>query len=435
LKRRKSLGSTTIAGGATGCSLSPGGTRLLIVAQVGFHDRKSRLDLWNISGGKALEMATWWPYATSDTWQDEITWADWINEELLLTFNREGMLVLWRLEGSKPVAVYQIDGQPGSMPALSPGRKHLALATPRGVEIFRSLDGELLARMDELNPTFGSLAFSENGGQLACAAGKGIYVWDTATGKLQRDFDCNELNGGTVTWLSAQHLLVGGTDVVDVSKRLILWHYESKSRLGIPLGDWYWMVMQSGDLLGIVPAKLLPKEVLAAGKKFENMDADEMLVLRPGAKVSLDLQLGGEEQTKAEQALRAELERNGMEIVPDQPLRFSARIVTGQSNTEEYRGMSIFDRTTEQVTVSQKLYEVELTLEGQQIWKQSTTYEFGQAPMIIHMQEGETAQQVVDRENAQRSKHFAFGMSLPRYVVHPKYAGPLGTSKLTPGGP
>jgi hypothetical protein len=54
--------------------------------------------------------------------------------------------------------------------------------------------------------------------------------------------------------------------------------------------------------------------------------------------------------------------------------------------------------------------------------------------LVILRREGESAQQAVDRENAQRATNFRFDVSLPRYVVHPKYAGPLGTSKITLGG-
>jgi hypothetical protein len=50
------------------------------------------------------------------------------------------------------------------------------------------------------------------------------------------------------------------------------------------------------------------------------------------------------------------------------------------------------------------------------------------------MKNGESAQQTLDNENAQRTANFSFSAAIPRYVVQPKYAGPLGTSKISLGG-
>jgi hypothetical protein len=434
LKNRKSLGSTNILGGSSWCVLSPQAKHVLLVGAGDGHNDKTRLTVMSINGGTATEVATWWPYASSESWNSNVTWAEWLDEEQFLTFNGEGMLVLWKMNGNTPSAVYQIDGANGSEPALSPGRKHVALATPRGVEIFRAADGELLARMGGVSLKSGKLAFSENGGHLACVSQKSVYVWDATTGKLQRDFDCNALQGnGSVSWLDSKHLLVGGSDVVDLPKRLVLWRYEGGPSVSVPYGGWQWMIMSSGNTQGIVPAKLLTEEVLAADA---NLDANEILALKPGAKVALDLQLGGEEQAKAEEALKSGLAQSGMEVASDSPLRLAARIVTGKTETQEYsRGFSPFDRSNvEQVTVTEKKYEVELTVDGQSVWKQTSMLQSGYTPSIIHMQQGESAQQAVDRQSSQWSSRFSFGASLPRYVVHPKYAGPLGTSKLTLGG-
>jgi hypothetical protein len=226
-------------------------------------------------------------------------------------------------------------------------------------------------------------------------------------------------------------LLVGGTDIVDISRRLILWRYDGGYAASRSYGGWQWLVMTSGNVLGIVPAKLLHEEVLAAAK---DLNPEEILALKPGVKVSLDIQLGGEEQAKAVSALEAALEQNGIAVAPDQPLQLSARIVTGDSQTKEY-GRGFFNREDrEQVTVTEKRYEVELTVDGQSAWKQTSLLQSGYAPHTIWLERDETAQQAIDRQNQQRSAHFSFSASIPRYVVHPKYAGPLGTSKISMGG-
>jgi hypothetical protein len=360
-----------------------------------------------------------------------MAWAGWVDDEQLLAMNQQGTLVLWRLDGKTPKAIYQIDAEGSSVPALSPGRSHLALTTRRGVEIFRASDGELLARMSDVRPGSGALAFNADGSRLASVSGQSVYIWDATTGKLARDFDCSGLRSGAVAWLDNEHLLVGGTDIVDLPRRLILWRYETGKAVSSSYGGWQWLVMSSGNILGIVPAKLLHEGVLAAAR---GLDAKEILALKPGAKVSLDIQLGGDEQAKAENALKAALEQNGVEVAAEQPLRLSARIVTGDSQTKEY-GRGFFNREDrEQVTVTEKRYEVELTVDGQSAWKQTSLLQSGHAPHAIWMERGETAQQALDRQNQQFSSRFSFSASIPRYVVHPKYAGPLGTSQISMGG-
>jgi hypothetical protein len=385
-----------------------------------------------LGGATPADNTTWWPFATNDDrWTNQLSWAGWVDDEQLLAINEQGTLVLWRLDGKTAKAIYQIDADGNSVPALSPGRAHLALSTQRGVEVFRASDGEILARMSDVRPGRGGLAFNGDGTKLACVAGKSVYVWDATTGKLERDFDCADLRSGSVSWLDNEHLLVGGTDIVDISRRLILWRYQTAQAAADSFGGWQWLVMQSGNVLGIVPAKLLHEEVLAAAK---GLDPEEILALKPGVKVTLDIQLGGDEQAKAEAALEEALKQNGIEVAPDQPLRLSARIVTGDSQTKEY-GRGFFNREdVEQVTVTEQRYEVELTVDGQSAWKQISLLQSGHAPHVIWMERGETAQQALDRQNQQRSAHFAFSAAIPRYVVHPKYAEPLGTSKISMGG-
>jgi hypothetical protein len=123
-----------------------------------------------------------------------------------------------------------------------------------------------------------------------------------------------------------------------------------------------------------------------------------------------------------------------MQVAPDQPLKISARIVTGKSETKEYGTGFFFRENVQQVTVTEKRYEVELLVDGQSAWKQTSSLQASSSPPVIWMKKGESAQQTIDRQNAERAAGFGFNASIPRYVVHPKYVGPLGTSKLSLNG-
>jgi hypothetical protein len=403
----------------------------------------SRLDVYGFNNGQAMEQAAWWPFATSrEHGEGEIRWYDWVDEDQLLTLNGKGTLVLWRLEGKNAKAVYQLDIDGSATPELSPGRGQLALATSSGAEIFRVGDGELLARIGDASDGGprarmmrmywggGAVAFNKAGNRLAYVSGGNVAVWDITNGKLERDFYCNNLNGNAVEFLDDGHLLVGGMDIVDLERRLIAWRYVNPLLASTSYGGWRWLVLRSGNAVGIAPVQMLQPEVLEAANE---LNAEEVLALKPGAKVALDIQLGGEDQAKAEAALKAVIEKNGMEVVSDSPIRISAQIATGKSETKEY-GRGFFNREdTQQVTTTEKRYEVEVKVEGEPVYKHVSYMQSAGGPGFVSLKEGQTAQQVIDEQNAQRAANFQFDVTLPRYVVKPKFAGPLGTSQVSMG--
>lgn len=431
LRQRRVVARSNIVGSGTLCRLSPSGSRLLVISQDGLHDRKARVTVYGLAAGKTTEQATWWPYASADHWQNAMPGAEWIDDDRLLTINSWGMLVVWRLDGKTPRAIYQIDGDDYSSAALSPGRAQFAFATSRGMEIFRAEDGELLARMSESRGASGTPVFNAKGDRLAAVSGKRIYVWNTTTGDLEREFDCSNLaGGGSLDWLDDSHLLVGGTDVVDIERRLLLWRYELSGGLSQYDYGRLWVVTTVGNGRGLMPVQLMQPEVLATAEK---LNADEILALKPGAKVSLEVALGGEQHAKGDAALRAAVTKSGMTVEDGQPIRIRAQMVTGNSATQQY-GRTMLSDNRESATVTEQRYEVELLIDGQSAWKQSSVLQSAHAPSMVFKKEGESAQQAIDRENQQRMAGYQFGVTLPRYVVHPKYAGPLGTSKITPSG-
>lgn len=445
LRRRDAGKTSNIVGGAESIRLSPGGTRLLVVSKDASQKDAARFDVYKFNNGLATEEITWWPFASaSEHGEGEIRWQEWIDEDQLLTLNGKGTLVLWRLEGKNAKAIWQLEVGGSVLPVLSPGRAQLAVGSGPGIEIYRVTDGELLAqigadsagngRAGRSHSFFwaaGSLAYNRAGNRAAMVNGGHITVWDITKGKVEREFYCNNLARGSADWLDDAHLLVGGTDVVDLDRRLIAWRYVTPRLASTSYGGWNWLVLRSGNAVGIAPVKMLQPEVLEEANK---LDPEEILALKPGAQVALDIQLGGEEQAKAEAALKAALEANGMEVVSDSPVRISAQIVTGNTETKEY-GRGFFNsQDREQVTTTERRYEVEVKVEGESVFKHASTIQSAGGPGFVMMKDGETAQQVIDRENAQRAANFQFSVTLPRYVVKPKYAGPLGTSQVSIGG-
>lgn len=434
LRRRNTISTVEVEGQVEHCFLSPSGSRLLVVGRDGTSDRKARLAVWDLSARKPKQVVAWMPYLSGDVWDNMLSWADWLDQDQLLTFNGQGQLVLWRVNGtSDPLAVYQLDIGSHGEPALSPGRAYVAAVSSSGVDVFRAVDGELLARLPGASGGGWRLAFSPSSRRLAALAGTRVCVWDASTGRLERDFDCLNLSNPTsLCWLDEALLLAGDRDVVDVDRRLIVWRYEGSQSLASRFANRQWTVFDQKKVRGLVPFEL---PHAAAREAAEGIDADSILALKPGTKVSLDNQVGAPYSADVAQALTAAIEASDLELSPNQPIRFMARVEIGDSSQTEYRrigGERAFD--IEQANVTARIFSVELQIDGQTAW----LYRSGQStqfnPMHIQMNEGESVQQAVDRQMENDFKSRFRGLRIPSHVVHPDKAGPLGTSQLTISG-
>ena len=115
-------------------------------------------------------------------------------------------------------------------------------------------------------------------------------------------------------------------------------------------------------------------------------------------------------------------------------MQFVARESTGKTDEVSYRkfGESLFSQG-EKASVTEQIYELVLMIDGQPAWNYRSVN--SGTPFHLQMKEGESVQQAVDRNRGQPSPagHLQ-GARIPGYVVHPKYAGPLGTSRIGPGG-
>jgi hypothetical protein len=430
LNQGKLLAKSAVGEFPAMCFMSPSGTRAVVVGRTGRSDGPARLEAWKL-GAEPARLATWWPYADGEASANEIKAAGWIDEDQLFTFNGDGTLVLWRLEGTVARAVYQREsrGAAATGAALSPGRAYLAVRTEAGADVLQAHDGKLLAQFAGARPGRGGLAFNMRGDRLACISDRQVCLWNLTSGAFEREFDVVNLRtGGEVAWLDDRHVLLDGKDVLDLSRRLYVCQFQTFAPVATTEDGRHWLVFNVSNAWGLVSTALLTPEVLANSAPIE---AGQVLAVQPGAKVTLEVSIDGEQGQRADQALRAAIERCGMEVADGQPLRLRAQIVTGQTATEEY-GQTAVSR--EQVSLTGKYYSVELVMDGKPLWKHAETIESTQMPGSVRTSDGETVQQMLDRRNAEQAASFSFDVTLPRYIAHPKFAGPLVKASIAADG-
>lgn len=156
--------------------VSPDGNRLAL-RQL---NTPSRLDLWDLPTGQPL--IGFQPFAG-----EVVEWFAFIDHDRLLTATRD-RLVLWRMPDR--VALYQFDGLRGR-PALSPGRRHLAMITDKGMSLHDTGTGAGKSIFDQAGQGFVGFpgpAFSPDGKEIAALIQKDgsthLARWSLTTGGI-----------------------------------------------------------------------------------------------------------------------------------------------------------------------------------------------------------------------------------------------------------
>lgn len=154
-------------------------------------------------------------------------------------------------------------------------------------------------------------------------------------------------------------------------------------------------------------------------------EQDSLLLFKQGDRIALSVQLDSEpgRADEVKNGLKSLLQQRGV-IVDDSAVDKLRVVSTVSQENVEYRkfGTPPWDaRGTETVTVRRTNNSIELIRDGDVVWahKNST----GGPGFMLHLQEGETVQQAVDRVTGQ-SSDFWQSFQLPRHVaVHPQGAG------------
>jgi len=363
-----------------------------------------------------------------------VLWGAWIDKTRVLTHTSDDHLVLW--DAAKAKALYAIPTFMGSRGALSPGRKYVAAITDRGLEVFVAATGRLAGRLDFL-AAGASLAFSPDGRLLAALSGawKGdrLTVWDMTTGDMTLDAPLPFMLGQRrLLWTSADHVLLDSQYLADVRKGIVLWDYrlEFRSKYAIGrLGNWFCCVAAGkGPDDEYLATTQLPDDV--ARSATASLNVDEILAIRPGTPVSLDIQIDADPATRREieDALLARLQKSGLRVAPGQPLKFVARTLLGKTYNTTYSGS--FGQKETRVQVTDKVSVLELVGTGPALWHAQWVSE---APRSIKIDEGRSVQDAVQGQH-QFDLKFFLRTGVPTHVPRPDAKPACGTSTLTVSG-
>lgn len=399
--------------------------------------RKCQVTVWKLGSPISKELS-WDPEKTLPsgfTMGAPPVFSAFIDAQRVLTVCLPGSMTLWDTSAtSKAKAVYTLDLVIGGVPAVSPDRRLVAVpALTGGVFVLNALTGETLGRLAGAVAQNTTLSFRPDGKQLAAVSPKRLQVWDTDTGKRYRDIYFSKTHQiSEIDWVADGYLLVGGENLVDLERRIVLWQYQHTNaifrtahRTSGELGGIFWYGLTSKDrsAMGLFQTKLPHAE---ARQMASSLKPDELLAVKPGTTVSLSVKIKGSaaERQSVRDALNEQLRRLGIRVGSGRVV-LEATTETGETRKLEYK--SFGSTTGETVRVTDQISRLKLVEDGRPIWDASLTTS---APFILSRKRGQSIQTALAPYQKPNLKFFS-EVRIPRYVARPNDKGAYGASELS----
>jgi SLA1 homology domain 1, SHD1 len=398
---------------------------------------KGRLDVYEISKDELTYTVGFRPYKDSDQHWKDVNLATYVDDTHLMTiggWTPDETIALWKMPECK--ALWYAKVASGTRPALSPGRKQIAIALENDLLVIDALSGDSLLKIP--NPYgAGTISFSPDGRTLALTAGAVVVLFDLAKAEMVAAIGTSSF-GKTTAWADNAHVLAGDL-LISVSKKLPLWSYKSS---GVRWDEWREL---AGGVLWRLDGPPFPREnsflkgtVLPSEEALEAEEKldESKLMIQPGSKISLDVNVGAE-SGKITEGLTQQLAKYGVAVAPAQSVRLVATMMPGKPETVDYEvqehGPGAIHRRffapkeTVTKTVTPMIHKVEILGPDNRVaW--SITSSTG-VPIHMFANAGESIDDAIRRYTQPNPGWFAT-VKIPTHVPKPEFAAGLGSTSL-----
>jgi WD40 repeat protein len=156
--------------------------------------------------------------------QTKLRWAKMIDGQHVLA-HVDNQIVLWNLVSGE--TVYRIDHvDPRSEPAISGGRRYLAVPRMAGVDLYNLETGKALGRI-KVDRQIPGVSFSPYGNSLAIVSSRRIRTWNLVDAALDADIRSREgLGRGSPTWIDHDMLVSSNGILVSQFRGVPIWKYD-----------------------------------------------------------------------------------------------------------------------------------------------------------------------------------------------------------------
>ena len=337
-------------------------------------------------------------------------------------------LVMWDVDAAEPIYVVELERR-GSIKreqiAFGPNQKVLAFVDDAVVSIINIEEGLLQGSIAATKDT-AAISISPSGEFLAALERKGqIWVWDLTSNELIREFKSDGRE--SVQWVDERNLLVDNKYLMDVEYRVCAWEYKAGPKeevVSLGLGDFLLQTKTHYVVLELPHADI--------SNKIENLDPEDLLLIKPGDEFAVDFDLPFDEQTQSEilDGLEDRLASVGYAINNQAAMTIRGRV----KKQDKQRSRVTFphaphfrQRDPVYIDYTPHRSTVEVLKEGKVIWE--TSYYHGPSH-YIHTQGDETLQEHADRVSNPNARLF-LSFEIPKNLATLPGGKPLGRSSLS----
>lgn len=404
---------------------------------------KTLLTIARIENGQLSTMTSFEPYVHEDFEpRRDVDQARFLGPNRILTSNHMGMAwTLWDVDAAKALANIPVGHTMGDRTTLSPDDSLLAVIMEKGIALIDLATVRHVATIPTSGEHLHKVRISDDNRHLAALSEGGLTLWDLSTGKETISFYHPALGFSNDLAWAGDYVLVNNQFLFDAERRILLWEYQSApggETVAVPRRGRFWGVSRPdrGGTMSFVSTAMPHAGALELAAELPS--AEELLVVRPGDKISIELDIdpniGSAE--KIRESLTKSLEAAQLEVVDSSKLVLKAickpqptqTIKINTDNRFPVRDTDIVERT-----VTPHASYLELSLDGEPLWKRGYIAQPGH---VIFMQQGENLDQALERltkPNLGLIEHAKFSP----YVARPGKAtenGAYGASQITSEG-
>jgi hypothetical protein len=332
-----------------------------------------RLDYWALAGG-GKHVAGWRPDNEAGE-PARIIWMAALDGANVITASERGDIVRWSLPACEVVWIARTS--PGSLPALSGGRRYLALGTDSGPLIIDTRTGAVLAKVDLKPPrpeeaagldiAAFRVAFDPQGQRLEALGvadgGPGIVAFNLADGARTPPIVLPGVRSWD--WLDERRALVNHCEIYDTRLRARVWVFTRpppnrfEGRFDPVSAGRYWMIVSNQAAPTLCPFPLLSDAIREA---IDTLDpATVGVIMSKGDRVAVSGETGDPALDKLWIAEATErLRTAGVSIDPDARLRLVCTRTTEVGGPETYQTRRRGQASTAQETVQGRTIKFDL---------------------------------------------------------------------------
>lgn len=404
------------------------------------HGTMNFVHIVGIDGMKLTPIASYYPFAADSqpdrmhNWDIDVTWGDWIDNNLIMLVSRKDRLLVMEAETGK--AVWKLNSiSHGASVAFSPGRRYCLVNGRAGTVMLESVNGRPVLKLEGTESfSGGNYEFSPDGTKIARCNSDGVTIWNATEGTCEDPFYVGDGIGDKIHWIDNRFLLAGSR-LVDTETQSLVWTYDGIPDSAEIFDGFCWCLLGMSETKRLIAVEIPHKKALASASGPD----EQRFSIRPGMDVAVNVDNSVQNgRNEVKEKIESILTENGLVIKEDAPIKVLLRVTQEKEVTSSY---SVGHRFAPpmmrgggtEIRYQPCKFSIEFNQNGKTLWSTSRTTS---SPSNISLEEvqGNSIQAIVDKAMANANsayKDWFLNVKIPKKIPNMERAG---RSRVTESG-